>query len=36
MFSLRRLFHTIAVPALFVSITQAMPSYSQTSVHLTL
>jgi dipeptidyl aminopeptidase/acylaminoacyl peptidase len=36
MFSLRRLFHTIAVHALFLSITQAMPSYAQTNVRLTL
>jgi dipeptidyl aminopeptidase/acylaminoacyl peptidase len=36
MFSLRRLFHTIVLPALFLSITQAMPSFAQTSVHLTL
>jgi dipeptidyl aminopeptidase/acylaminoacyl peptidase len=36
MISLRRLFRTIAVPALFLSITQAMPSYAQTSARLTL
>jgi dipeptidyl aminopeptidase/acylaminoacyl peptidase len=36
MLSLRRLFHTIAVPALLLSTTQAMPSYAQTNAHLTL
>ena len=36
MFSLRRLFHTIVLPALFLSITQAIPSFAQTGVHLTL
>jgi dipeptidyl aminopeptidase/acylaminoacyl peptidase len=36
MLSSRRLFHSIVVPALLFSITQAVPSYAQTKVHLTL
>jgi dipeptidyl aminopeptidase/acylaminoacyl peptidase len=36
MLSFRRIFYTIAVPAILLSLTQATPSYAQTKPHLTL